>query len=60
MKKVEYLCNLCNEKTAKEDLKTMYYKSDTTPQRYVILNGELDKSDKHICIKCISLIKSSV
>jgi len=60
MRKVEYFCNLCSEKTEREELKTIYFKSDITPQRYVILTDELDKSDKHICIKCISLIKCSV
>jgi hypothetical protein len=59
MRKEEYFCNLCGEKTEKENLKTLYWKSDITPQRYVLLKDMWRESDKHICKKCITLIKET-
>ena len=59
MRKEEYFCNLCGEKTEKENLKTLYWKCDIIPQRYVLLNDGWKTSDKHICKNCIKLIKES-
>lgn len=57
MKTVKYHCDLCREEKKKEDLKTLFFKSDITPQRYVLLDNQTEKSDKHICIDCVKLIK---
>lgn len=57
MKTVKYHCDLCREEKEKSELKTLFFKSDIIPQRYVLLGGNTDKSDKHICNDCIKLIK---
>ena len=59
MRKEEYFCNLCGEKNEKENLKTLFWKSDTIPQRYVLLNDGWKTSDKHICKNCIELINEN-
>jgi len=60
MRKEEYFCNLCGDKTEKEYLKTMYWKCDTVPQRYILLKDGWKTSDKHVCECCIKLIKESL
>jgi len=58
MKKVTYQCNLCTEQSPKENMIALYFKSDISPQRYVLDKSKVDECDKHICTKCVSLIMS--
>lgn len=55
MEKVIYSCNLCGEKKDKEDLYSLYWRSDAIPQRYVIDKDE-KVSHKHICTNCIAIV----
>jgi hypothetical protein len=61
-KTTTYKCNLCGrtEKSieAKKNLKAFYWKSDKSPQGYV-LTDNLDSCDRHICNNCIEIIKGS-
>lgn len=53
-----YKCNLCMQNMDKKDMYSFYWKSDKTPQGF-ILNENTDASDKHICVKCIDVIKNN-
>lgn len=57
MKTTTYKCNLCLEVKNKSELLSMYWKSDKIPQGYVI-HDNVSKSDKHICVGCIDVIKN--
>ncbi|MAG50021.1 hypothetical protein CL621_00065 [archaeon] len=55
MKEVEYKCNLCRRVTDKVDLMSVYYYSNTNYR----LEINVDKSDAHICIECIDMIRET-
>jgi hypothetical protein len=58
MKKVEYKCNMCQEVKPKTDIACMYWKSDMSPQGWVLSDLKVDNSDIHICYECIVRIKN--
>lgn len=59
MRDIKYRCNLCTKYI--ENLsngKTLYWKADTIPQRFVLVDIQKDEQyDKQICINCIRTIK---
>lgn len=57
--KKEYNCDLCKTTKLKKELLCFYWDSTLTPQSYA-LNMNLDKSDNHICLDCIGVIKKDV
>lgn len=59
MIKTTYYCNLCKEEVERNELLTLYFKCDIIPQQYVLIEGinNINSSDKHICKKCVRLIK---
>lgn len=60
MKIITYKCDLCKEDKKKDDLKAFYFKCDIIPQRYVLVPISPDNEcDKHICKRCIEVIKGS-
>lgn len=56
MKEVKYKCNMCGEVKQPKDLMCMYYKVDIIPQRFII-SSDISKSDKHICLNCLKVVK---
>ena len=61
MKIITYQCDLCKEiRKRPDEVYKLYWKSDTFPQRYVLITyGGQEQSDKHLCKKCYKLIKES-
>lgn len=59
MREVIYKCDFCRE-TIKDlnKLRTIYWKSDIMPQRYVLVPVQSnDHLDKQICVNCLIMIK---
>ena len=57
-KKIEYKCNICTEIKPPIELLCVWYGWDSTLRcdQYIVV-GNLDASDKHICVDCIKMIK---
>lgn len=51
-------CNLCLEQKEREEITAFYFKSDITPQRYVLDKSKINDCDKHICNNCIEIVIS--
>ena len=61
MSKIEiYYCNLCGDKKEKQNLNTLYWKCDISPQRYVLIKNGVTNSDKHICKECVEIIRQNM
>lgn len=62
MKKITYTCNLCLDQYKSGDLFCLYWdstiKTGDTFGAYKLENF-VDKSDKHICVNCVKIIKNS-
>ncbi len=59
MKNIEYKCNICTTIKHKGNLMSFYWKSNTTPQKY-ILHENVNLSDSHICNDCIDVVVNFV
>lgn len=61
MRKVIYSCDLCKEEIIDlTKLFTLYWKSDKTPQGYVLIPvNKNDPIDRQVCTDCIQMIKGA-
>lgn len=59
MKKIDFFCNLCQEKTDKMYLKALYFDCGQIPQKYILEYNRINDCDKHICFNCIKIIQES-
>jgi len=59
MKKVEYKCNLCNEIKKPIELVALCWGLWDVSQKsgYKIVDNA-DKSDNHLCLTCVDLVKN--
>jgi len=59
MRTVTYKCDFCREEIKDlTNLRTIYWKSDIMPQRYVLTEVRPnDPLDRQICLPCIKMIK---
>ena len=59
MRKVIYNCDFCREEIKDLNLlRTIYWKSDIMPQRYVLQSvSPNDPLDRQICLPCLRMIK---
>lgn len=61
MRIITYKCDFCREEIKDlNNLKTIYWKSDILPQRYILKNvDKQEPTDKQICIDCIEMIRGA-